>query len=233
MALLQGEIRPGDYNRLLDFIATDFYGYFGKTLILASPGGDVREAMKIGALVKSSYQTVFVDSKIGECASACFFIYVASHERDATWPSIAIHRPYFAKSYSAGLSIKEWEVKQSALIRQVREYLRAQDVPGYLVEKMFSLSSSEAYWLTETDVNNLGPRALWYDQLLVDRCGLDKSLYENFRLNAIPEKDKDRAKAHIAEVDRCSWEQIAVEREAALRKALASRKPSPKRPSYP
>ena len=153
---MSGEIRRGDYERLLSFIARDPERFRASIVVLASPGGDLLEAIKIGNVIKASYQTVYVNHLVGPCASACFLIYVAAVSRVGTVPSIGIHRPHFEPHYFSKLSVGQAEVKHKELMREVRAYLEARDVPQHLIEKMFSLSSDEVYWLTWNDLARIG-----------------------------------------------------------------------------
>ena len=154
--VMSGEIQRGDYERLQSFIRKDFDRFRSSVLVLTSPGGDLFEAIKIGNIVKASYSHVSVYESVGVCASACFLIYVASVSRGATLPSIGIHRPYFDPHYFSKLSIAQAEVRHKELTRKIREYLEEREVPQYLIEKMFSLSSDEVYWLTYDDLDRIG-----------------------------------------------------------------------------
>jgi hypothetical protein len=172
---------------------------------------------------------------MGECASACFFIYVAAVERSAvgTWPrgwrpgdprppfskddAVAIHRPYFEPAYFAGLGVAEAEVKYRKLLIEVRRYLRAREVPEYLSEKMFSLASNEAYWLTREDLGRIGARPSWYDQLLVDRCNLNKQLERDLAEG----KNVGAALKQVREVSRCAYSLGAAQGLSNLYSLLA------------
>lgn len=104
-AVLEGKIETGDYEKLRDLIKVYLYD----SIYLASPGGNVAEAIKIGRLVRAlNLQTVIpgqIDSEFRSrvsgdvlkkvaarqniknieanymCASACFFIFVAGVHR--------------------------------------------------------------------------------------------------------------------------------------------------------
>src|ERR1700722_13460451 len=66
--VFSGEIVPGDYERLLARISSDENRYLSQNkLILASDGGDVSEAMKVGRLVKSLFSEVIVEPLTGRC----------------------------------------------------------------------------------------------------------------------------------------------------------------------
>ena len=101
--VLEGTIASGDYDKLLSFVdAND----------LASLGGSVTEAIKIGRLVRAlKLETIIpvqvrgdLREKLAErhkltnpkanyvCASACFFVFVAGA------PILGIHRPYLTDS---------------------------------------------------------------------------------------------------------------------------------------
>lgn len=43
-------------------------------------------------------------------------------------------------------------------------------IPQQMMDKMFSLPSSSAYWLTQQDVDGLGNRAPWYEEWTLARC---------------------------------------------------------------
>ena len=58
--LLKWEIVPGDYNRLLEFAVNNNVDLAQHPIILASPGGDVSEALKIGELLKRLYVAAVV-----------------------------------------------------------------------------------------------------------------------------------------------------------------------------
>ena len=213
-----GEIKVGDLERLRALIRSDVSRFKRSTIVLASNGGDILEAMKIGDLIRSSYVSVFVNKDIGICASACFLIYVSAVERGATYPAVGVHRPYFGEEHFAGLSVKDAERKQSKLYAALREFLRSRDVPQAIQERMFALASSEIYWLTFDDLDRIGPRAHWYDELMVSRCGLDKRLERGFIEMGDRFAEAAEANEHIHRVAVCAYTLTADEGEAALRR---------------
>ena len=82
--VMSGEITPGDYGRLLSKIIDDEDRFLAQDkILLASDGGDVAEALRIAALVKSLFTAVIVAPLTGRCVSACFFIYAAAAQREA------------------------------------------------------------------------------------------------------------------------------------------------------
>jgi hypothetical protein len=121
-------------------------------------------------------------------------------------------------SIFAGLLLKDAERKQSQLYESLRTFLKSRDVPQGIQERMLSQASNEIYWLTFDDIDLIGPRAHWYDQLLVSRCALDKTL-ERGRLKYGKSYPKAaEAMQHIGDVARCAYMLTADEGEAALRR---------------
>src|SRR5438105_4458785 len=103
--LLTGEIKPGDYRRLVNKIADNPEQYFSAIgIILASRGGDVGEALRIAHLVKGLRAEAFVGKATGPCLSACFLVFSAAARRDATPDTIGLHRPYVDPQYLTTLS---------------------------------------------------------------------------------------------------------------------------------
>src|ERR1017187_4670651 len=90
LVLMRGEIVPGDYSRLLKFAVDNRLVLANGGFILASPGGDVSEALRIGQFIKSLYASVIVLPSAGRCASACFILYVSAVRRLAVDRSIGI-----------------------------------------------------------------------------------------------------------------------------------------------
>lgn len=180
--VLKGEIVPGDYDALLDVIRANPERFWHKTgFILASPGGDVQEALKIARLVKGTYSPVFVGKAAGPCVSACFFIYVSAVTREAGPGQLGVHRPYINPSRLSTSSAAAAEVTQDRILRQARAYLEDQNVPTNLIDKMFQRASTEVYWLSTDEIENqLGRRPPWFEQYLIAKCGLDKQLERDY-----------------------------------------------------
>lgn len=210
--LLTGEVREGDLEALKRFAANDPNRFHSRTIVLASHGGDLLEAMRIGQFLRDTYMEVFVNPKVGRCASACFFIYVSAIQRDSLVPGLGIHRPYFSTAELERTPLDEAEQKHRHLMAAVRKYLEDQEVPTRIIEKMFSLASSEIYWLTQEDIASLGRRANWWDQILVDRCQLNKELEQEFFSYGEYAPRAAEARDHIREVAECAYHISADER---------------------
>jgi hypothetical protein len=220
--VLTGEIRRGDYDALLTFARRDPALFTARTFVLASQGGDLLEAIRIGQFLRRIYASVFVNPDVGRCLSACFLIYVSSVERDAVVPALGIHRPYFAAREFERLPLAETERRHRQLMQSVKSYLEEQQVPQHLIERMFSMASTETYWLTPSDIASLGRRAHWWDQVLIDRCHLDKELEQEYlNLGRLAPRALS-AEAHIRQVAICGFELSDAERTQNLRAALSA-----------
>ena len=120
--VLEGKIVRGDYDKLRSFLGTKSnFDKISSGVFLASPGGNIAEAMKIGRLIRALRLSTDAPSgrpsgnpRFGEslikprhlthpktnylCASACFFVYVAGVYRNPNWVGrMGIHRPHRSK----------------------------------------------------------------------------------------------------------------------------------------
>jgi hypothetical protein len=182
--LMRGEIREGDYDRLLNFARRSGYVLPLSDVILSSPGGDIKEALKIGRLVKKLYMTANVGTETGYCASACFIIFASAVERDTSPGMVGIHRPYLSRETLRSLSPHAAEEAETAALRDAEQYLRDLRVPRNLVDIMFERASTEIYWLSDEEfVHQLGRRPAWYEEFLIARCRFDKAAEERYFLD--------------------------------------------------
>lgn len=173
--LLHGEIQPGDYERLLKYAAANHIILAQKALILASPGGDVTEALKIGRLVKRLYAEVAVGRTFGPCASACFIIFASSVHRMGMPGFVGIHRPYLSPARFQSLSPSAAETLETHALTDAENYLHELRVPSNLVDTMFEHASTEIHWLSAEELDHqLGESPAWYEEFLIARCGLHR-----------------------------------------------------------
>jgi hypothetical protein len=178
--VLSGEITPGDRDRLLTKIRLDESRFLATNkIILASDGGDVAEAMKVAALIKSLRTEVIVGPLTGRCVSACFFIYAAAQQREADGARlIGINRPFLADADADAMPVRQTDTgtAESRALTQVRAFLRENAVPDYLVAEMFRHDSDDAYWLSADDEKNLGFRSQDFSRYLKAKCGWDEGI---------------------------------------------------------
>jgi len=170
--VLSGEIRPGDYDRMMQFAITNRLNLIGDTFVLKSPGGDVSEAMAIGQFVKSIYAQVGVGPAYGPCASSCFIIVASAVKRWIEPGLLGIHRPYIAPERTRVLSPTVAEALELKAMANAESYLRSLRVPSSIIDTMFANSSEEIHWLTEGELERLGLRAPWFQEYVLAQCGL-------------------------------------------------------------
>src|ERR1017187_5955566 len=146
--VLEGKIVPGDYDKLRNFLGTKSnFDKISGGVFLASPGGNVAEAMRIGQLIRALRLSTDAPSgpptgspKFGEsvirpnnlvdqanyqCTSACFFIYVSGIYRNLSWAGrLGIHRPTQTESYLKTVNSDQVIKLNNSIRRAVDKYLR-------------------------------------------------------------------------------------------------------------
>lgn len=174
---LDGEIRPGDAEKLAKQLIQD------RTFIrvmVNSPGGDLFEAMRLSELIERTYLIVRVNPS-GYCISACFFLFLSGYERVAVGPlneigspmdskiigAVGVHRPYLKSPTGQAESLE----RQEKIIKQIREYLITRSVAQYLIDEMMSRPSTDVYWLTDRDLEVIGPHSASIEEALIAICG--------------------------------------------------------------
>ena len=167
---MSGEIRAGDRDKLVNLLRSDLASTPSITDIwLNSPGGDLSEAIKIGAVIEDLGYTAIVPAG-AKCASACFFIWVSASGRLAPG-EIIIHRPYFDMRNSSQ-SASGFEKHYRTTSEAASLYLRQRNVPLDLVDLMLKVSSSDGYVLSEADKLRIGPMSAARTEYMVQNCGL-------------------------------------------------------------
>jgi hypothetical protein len=177
--ILEGKIEPGDYFSVRNFLRKKSnFDKISRGVFLASPGGYVSEAMKIGYLVRalqlrtdapsgpSTDRARFdeplitpkelVDPKRNYlCASSCFFIYIAGIYRNLTRVGrLGFHRPVRLKSASDTVSTNEAKFAESRIRGTVKHYFNEMDVPEKYLELMFSVPPNEMRWITREEFDS-------------------------------------------------------------------------------
>jgi hypothetical protein len=168
LVIFEGQIELGDFDKVekLSREATPTGIY------LASPGGNLAEAMRIGALVRrlawetksAEGRNVPINMRNGvaasygirdpernnQCTSACFFIFVSGIYRDGH--GIGIHRPFMKSEELERLPADAAE-KMSSNVRTVVElFLRRMGVPVRYVDEMYKMPSDRMRWITDEEI---------------------------------------------------------------------------------
>lgn len=164
-----GTIKEGDFEKLTRALGNHGYEQNRWSIHLNSEGGDVREAMRMGRLLRQGLFEAFVDGR-SHCASACFLIWVAAVDRWAMPDKLGIHRPFYDPKGFADLNAEDAAAAYNTVDRAVRAYLLEMGVPIKWIDKMFSISSQEVYWLSQTEILELSGRTPFYDEWLRAKC---------------------------------------------------------------
>ncbi|MDB5364286.1 MAG: hypothetical protein JWM77_213 [Rhodospirillales bacterium] len=159
--LIHGAIRKGDYarfERLADLVAqTSRHSVNGVpfvTVRLSSPGGDVMEALKIGALLNRRWMMTLVRPR-DECVSACVFLLMSGVVRTATGAAIGVHRPEFEPASRARLSRAQADQFWAALEAHLTAYFDTMQIDRRAYARMMSTQGG-LYYFTQNELTALG-----------------------------------------------------------------------------
>lgn len=183
---LYGPIRQGDYEKVRAFFR-QYHPFLG-SFDLASPGGDVVEAIKIGRLFRKYLIHAFAPLRFSErvqgshieyfvstgnepecepphqcvCASACALIWFGGVDRSG---SVGLHRPRTDDPAFRSLGPKEAAETYGRALNSIRQYLDEMEVPKPLIEAMVATSSAHIKWVDHRDDGLQRPPSLaeWQD----------------------------------------------------------------------
>jgi hypothetical protein len=197
---LEGKIEAGDFDKFKNFILN---GDNAVEIYLASPGGDLAEAMRIGVLVRLLKLSTVIPSKSLTnqnrelavarlnlkdpkadymCASACFFVFVSGiHRRsDELGPAIlGIHRPSLSTASLQRLNFDQAAAADNRTRTAVENYLKVMDVPAKYAENMYSVPKGKIQWIRNdefaADFGGFIPELRdWVDARCHNRNDMDK-----------------------------------------------------------
>jgi hypothetical protein len=156
-----GIIQPGDYERFLAAYERSKRAFAASglkipvataVLRLDSGGGDMAEAMAIGAQAHATKMTAMVPEN-AKCISACVLVLAGGIDR-AVFGRVGIHRPHVPLD----TAFNEVAQKRNfdAIEREVKAYLTQVNVPSLLYDKMFRVSPQNVRYLSATELEELG-----------------------------------------------------------------------------
>jgi len=178
--LIFGQIEQGDYEKVRAFYRQNhpFLGAF----TLASPGGNVLEALKIGRLFRKYLIIAFAPVRVtsadgrerfvvvGEpecdsgkciCASACALIWFGAVDH---WGSAGLHRPHTDDPSFKALDPPAAAEAYRQMLDSVRQYLDEMEVPRAMIEAMVATGSADIRWVTiASDLSRPPSLAEWED----------------------------------------------------------------------
>jgi hypothetical protein len=159
--LLRGPIVEGDYEKVARAIRESWPNL---TMIdLDSPGGSVREALKIGRMLRKYLITTNVSRlesaelpppppgfgpvtpiQREACASACALIWFGGVERSGM---VGLHRPRITDPDFASASPEEATKRYRLLLSAIEAYLTEMETPRPIIDQMLATGSSEIRWI--------------------------------------------------------------------------------------
>lgn len=158
---ITGTIERGDYGRVLamyekskqSFAASGFSMPVATALLrLDSNGGDVAEAMAIGARAHATKMTVTIPEN-ARCISACVLILAGGIDR-MVFGRVGIHRPHIP--LDTAFTEGEQKSNFADIERDVKAYLAYVNVPTALYDKMFRVSPQNVRYLEQSELQDLG-----------------------------------------------------------------------------
>jgi hypothetical protein len=166
--VLEGKIERGDCQKMLTALREQ-----SRRIYLASPGGNLFEAMEIGRLIRMLKMETVIPGRLADglqrkraayhnlqrypqdytCASACFFAFVGGISRmsDLGRPILGIHRPFLSEMDLQKLSPDEAMSDGYTTRKIVDSYLKEMSVPQSYSERMFSVSPDQVEWISEDE----------------------------------------------------------------------------------
>ncbi len=178
--LIEGPIVKGDFERF-EYLALSLSD--PDTVWLASPGGDLAEAMKIGQLIRKMKLAVWApesnkklwsfmihvnDPRNNLCAGACFLIYASGVDRYGD--VLGIHQPHLAEEDLRSMSMEQTASGQFSTNEVTSTYLREMGIPDSIIEKMNSTEQNDIQWLKENEVKTLSGTIPEYQDWLDAEC---------------------------------------------------------------
>ena len=179
--IIEGRIAPGDFVKVASLVlaARD-----ANVVWLASPGGNLSEALRIGRLIRQLALEVRApvdrarplvllrDADNNTCASACFFLYVAGVNRQGS--VLGIHKPALPADEYFALGLDGSVAAHQQIAEATAAYLDVMGVPARYASLMLATSSAEMAWLSPDDiVRDFTGIAPGYDEQLLRGCRTD------------------------------------------------------------
>ena len=174
--ILEGRIDAGDYASVRNFLsdASNFNKMNGQ-VFLASPGGNVVEALQIGYLIRRLRLTTDAPSRPPPtvrssgseiirpldltnprhylCTSACFLLYVAGIYREFVWAGrLGLHSPQLERK-PIGATANDIAIATAEMRDKLKDYFGQMHVPHKYFDLMYSVPPTEVRWITQTELN--------------------------------------------------------------------------------
>ncbi len=179
--IIEGDIVAADSDRFLELLRANHP--FVERVYLWSSGGSVKEAMRIGRLIRKNLLStvapteLFAEKNIGNgvlfdthslfdspdnkicgggkchCASACFLIWAAGVEREGN--ALGLHRISTQSTEFGDLPPERASLIYRVLLDETRDYLTEMEIPGRFIEIFVDTPSADIRWLTFSEASSI------------------------------------------------------------------------------
>lgn len=188
--VLEGRIADGDFEKFLNLVLER--GIYSSTVHLASNGGNVGEALKIGRFIRLNSMATetgtrsegknmcpdWIQPQNCNCASACVLIFLGGIHRSGNM--LGVHRPYLEHSVLKSLSLPESEVAGKLLEKETDKYFTDIGAPTSLKEILNANTSENIHMLEDAYINqNIAGYIKEVEEWLLAKCGSTKRLHSD------------------------------------------------------
>lgn len=160
---IAGAIDDDDAERLLSGVQQLQSRLAGRVVYVSfnSDGGNLKEAMKLGRLIrKLGFSTSVADE--GRCLSACVFAFAGGSQRWAEDKMLGVHRFWISSEKLSGSDPTALIEEVQAMNGQVYSYVTEMGVKPELISLMLNTPSKEMRYLTVEEATELN-LAEWPD----------------------------------------------------------------------
>ena len=182
----EGRIVEGDFNKMIKIIKEK--KQLPAWVNISSQGGSATEAIKIAEFIREALIPV---NAIDRCDSSCFYIWIASVERnvfskDINYEAsnvseienakvIGLHRPYYDKEYLSRLSREQKRDKYKELESLVRDFLKKMNVSEKWIDEMMMHSSEQIKLVTYREIaEEFGFTSHSFEEWIMVKCSIDE-----------------------------------------------------------
>jgi hypothetical protein len=183
---IEGPIAPGDFVKFASLVLAS---QDANVVWLASSGGNLSEALRIGRLIRQlalevrapvdrARPLVYLrDAENNTCASACFFLYVAGVNRQGA--VLGIHKPALPADEYFALGLDGTAAAYQKIHDATTAYLDLMGAPARYASLMLATSPREMLWLASEDIDR-------------DLTGIAPGYHEELRAGCLTESARQR-----------------------------------------
>jgi uncharacterized protein len=188
---LNGPIVLGDEDKFRQLILTEIHaGHLVSGVQLNSPGGSVGAAISIGEVIRQLQASTFaplmrsgtklcktgsLDNEAAdsnsycECASACSLIWEGGIGR--LGDVVGIHRVRYDEASFKTLTPDQATTLYDYALSESKAYFAKMGVPDWLFNKMYSIPSSDMYYMSAAELQQFSNSSPALGELVIARCG--------------------------------------------------------------